>query len=195
MTSNYTESKSSFTLVAWIAITFLVVMSAGALAVAAGAGATALGPATFIQSLMTTSSAAATGASLMMDTVLASAAIEAAAVGAVSGLSGAGLTDGVTAPYMGARSGFEGPSTPSSAAEKSLYDGVHDKFDTPTTAGLGVTAVTQGLYGANCAPGLASSECADSGVIPRKDTGNTTKTVEFWKDNGAPIPVSSPYGH
>jgi hypothetical protein len=192
MTSNWTQSKSSFTLLAMVAITFLVVMSAGALAVAAGAGATALGPATFIQGLMTTTTAAATGG-MTMSTVLASAAIEAAAVGAVGGLAGAGLTDGVTAPYTGARSGFETISPPSGEAQRSLYDGTIAKFDTPTVVGSGVLAVSQGLYGSGCAPGAASTECADSGIVPRKDTGAQVNSIQFWHDNGKPLPVSSPY--
>lgn len=195
MTSHWSESKSSFTLLAMIAITFLIVMTAGALAVAAGAGATALGPATFIQGLMTTGSAAATGATLTMNTVLTAAAIEAAAVGVVGGLSGAGLSDGVTAPYQGARSGFEVIAPPTGAAQRSIYDGVVAKFDAPTIGSVGVRAVSQGLYGTSCAPGAAASECADSGVVPRKDTGAEANSIQFWHDNGKPLPVSSPYRH
>jgi hypothetical protein len=191
MTSNWTQSKSSFTLLAMVAITFLVVMSAGALAVAAGAGATALGPATFIQGLM--AAPAVGGGSLAMSTVLSSAAIEAAAVGVVGGLSGAGLTDGVTAPYQGARSGFEEVTVPTGEAQKSLFDGTIAKFDSPTVVGVGVKAVSQGLYGSNCVPEAASNECADSRVVPRKDTGAETNSIQFWHDNGQPIPVSSPY--
>jgi hypothetical protein len=193
MTSNWTQSKSSFTVLAFVAIAFLVVMTAGALAVAAGAGATALGPATFIQGLMATGAGATTGASLAMSTVLSSAAIEAAAVGAVSGLAGAGLTDGVTAPYFGARSGFEQSTPPTGEAQKSLYDMALAPFDTPSVTGSGVKAVSQGLYGTGCVPGAASTECADSGVVPRKDTGAEVNSIQFWNDNGKPLPVSSPY--
>jgi hypothetical protein len=192
MTSNWTESKSSFTLLAMIAVTFLIVMTAGALAVAAGAGATALGPATFIQGLMATGAGTAAGG-LTMSTVLTSAAIEAAAVGVVGGLSGAGLSDGVIAPYQGARSGFEVIAPPTGAAQRSLYDGTIAKFDTPTITAVGVRAVSQGLYGTSCTPGASSTECTDSGVVPRKDTGAETNNIQFWHDNGKPLPVSSPY--
>lgn len=194
MTSHWSESKSSFTLLAMIAVTFLVVMTAGALAVAAGAGATALGPATFIQGLMATTTAAG-GASLTMSSVLTAAAIEAAAVGVVGGLSGAGLSDGVTAPYQGARSGFEVITPPTGAAQRSIYDGVIAKFDTPAIASVGVRAVSQGLYGTSCAPGAASTECSDSGVVPRKDTGVEANSIQFWHDNGKPLPVSTPYNN
>lgn len=60
--------------------------------------------------VMTASAVAAAGG-LTISTVLSSAAFKAAAVGAAveaaavvaaNGLSGAGLTDGVTAPYLGA---------------------------------------------------------------------------------------------
>jgi hypothetical protein len=193
MTSNWTQSKNSFTVFAFVAIAFLVVMTAGALAVAAGDGATALGPATFIQGLMATGAGAAGGGALAMSTVLSSAVIEAAAVGAVSGLAGAGLTDGVTAPYLGARSGFEQTAPPTGEAQKSLYDMALAPFDTPSITGSGVRAVSQGLYGKACAPGQASSECADSGIVPRKDTGAEANSIQFWHDNGKPLPVSSPY--
>lgn len=125
-------------------------MTAGTLAVAAGAGATALGPATFIQGLM--ASGTEMGEGLTMSTVLSLAAIETAAVGAVSDLAGTGLSDRVTVPYLGARSGFDGITPPSAEARKSIYPETVAKFDTPTVTGSGVLAVSQGVYGALRAP-------------------------------------------
>lgn len=148
-------------------------MTAGALAVAASAGATALGPATFIQGHM--ASGTAMGGGLTMSTVLSSAAIKAAAVGAVSGLAGAGLTEGVTAPYLGARSRCEGITPPSGEAQKFIYDRTVAKLDTPTVVGSGVLAGSQGLYGTSCAPGEALSKCADFGVASNKYTSARTR--------------------
>jgi hypothetical protein len=137
-----------------IAITFFVVMTAGALTVTTGVGATAFGPATLIQGLVATGVVDA-GVALTMSTVLTSAAIEAAAVGAVGGLAGTGLTNGVTAPYTGASSGFETITPPSGEPQRSMYDGTIAKFDTPTVVGSGMLGVSQGLYGSRCAPGSA----------------------------------------
>lgn len=165
-----------------VAVTFLVVISAGALSVAAGDDATALGPATFIQGLMTTTTAAATGG-MTMSTVVASAAIEAAAVGAVSGLSGAGLTDGVTAPYMGARSGFEEVTVPTGEAQKSLFDGTIAKFDTPSITGSGVLAVVKGSTAriAHQAPPRPSARTLESShartLAPKQIASNTGTTT------------------
>lgn len=131
MTSQWQKSQSGFTMLAWMVVVFLVVVTAGAFAVAAGAGATALGPATFIQSLLASTATGVGGASLTMNAVLASAAIEAAAVGVVSGLAGATLNSGVSAPYSGATSGFGTPQVPSGEAARSVYDGVNRNFVPP----------------------------------------------------------------
>jgi len=187
MTSNWTQSKKSFTLLAMIVVAFLVVATAGAMMVAAGAAASALGPATFIQGLV--GMGTTMGGALTMNTVLTFAAIEAAAVGVVGGLSGAGVKDAVTAPYTGARSGFGVPTVPDSPAGRSVYDGVRAKFDAPAPSALGVRAVTEGLYGAGCAPHLPSTSCGNSGVVPRVDSGTQTNNVQFWKDNGKPVVI------
>jgi hypothetical protein len=189
LTSTWSKSQSSFTLVAWVAIAFLVVATAGAFAVAAGVSTSVLGPATFIQSLL---AAAPTAGLATMNTVLASAAIEAAAVGAVSGLAGATMTGAVAAPYSGARSGFGVPTVPDSEAGKNIYDGVKGKFDTPAITDMGVSAVSQGLYGTACPPGVLAASCADSGVVPRADLGSQVNNVQFWRDNGKPLPVYDP---
>jgi hypothetical protein len=193
LTSNWQKSQSSFTLVAWVVVAFLVVVTAGAFAVAAGAGATALGPATFIQGMMATGAAGVGGgAALTMNAVLGAAAIEAAAVGVVSGLAGATLNSGVSAPYSGAKSGFGVPEVPSGDAARSLFDGVNKNFDNPSVTSMGVRAVGQGLYGVNCAPGAPASSCANSGVVPRPDLGTSTNNVQFWSDNGKPMMTASP---
>jgi hypothetical protein len=193
LTSNYTHSKKSWTLLAVIVLEFLIIGTGGALMVLAGAGSATLGPATFIQGLM--SAGAGAGTAVTMGTVLTSAAIESAALGAVAGMSGIGLTDGVTSTYEGAPSGLAEISVPTGDAELSLFNGVIGNFNTPTIAASGVKAVSQGLYGTNCAPGAASGECADSGVVPRKDTGAQSNSIQFWHDNGKPLPVSSPFLH
>lgn len=194
MTSNWTETKSSFTLLAWIVVAFLVVATAGALAVAAGATVSALGPATFIQGLMTAggAGAAAGGTALTMNAVLAAAAIEAAAVGIVGGMAGAGLGDGVKGPYQGASSAFGAPVIPDTDAGKSVYDGLKASFDTPSISDMGVKSVSQGLYGTGCAPGAMAASCANSGVVPRADLGKETNNVQFWKDNGGPALLATP---
>lgn len=87
------------------------------------------------------------------------AAIEAAVVDVIGGLSGAGLTDAVKGPYQGARSGWDTPSPPSDAAGRSIYDGVNARFSTPSIEGS-IRAVSRAAYGSSCAPGsLAKKLC------------------------------------
>lgn len=194
MTSDWTKSQSSYTVLAFVVVAFLVVMTAGALAVAAGASAGALGPATLIQGLFSVAPAAASGTAMTMNAVLASAAIESAAVAGVSALSGAGLTDGTRFFYQGARDGFGEPVIPTAGSPgASMYDGLQAKFDNAPLSAMGVQAVSQGLYGVNCAPGAKSTECANSGVVPRTDTGVESNNVKFWKDNGGPVLITSPF--
>jgi hypothetical protein len=190
MTSEWSESKSSFTLLAWVVVIFLVVLTAGALLVAAGSVATAIGPATFIQSLAV--SGPIGGATLTMNAALAMAAIEAAAVGVVGGMAGAGLTDAVDGPYQGARAGFDSPMIPDTSAGRSVYEGVKANFDDAPLSAMGVRAVTQAAYGVNCAPGAKSTDCASSGVVPRPDSAVETNNVQFWKDNGGPMVITAP---
>jgi hypothetical protein len=118
------------------------------MAVLAGAETTALGPATFILGLM---SKGAVGGSLTMSSILPSAAIEAAALGSVAGMSGVCLTGGVTGTYEGAPSGLADITIPTGDAELSLFNRVIDKFDAPTASASGVRAVSEGLYGTSCA--------------------------------------------
>lgn len=194
MTSTWSKSQSSFTLLAWIVVAFLVVVTAGAFAVAAAAGASALGPATFIQGLLAagaTGGGVVVGTTLTMNAVLAAAAIEAAAVGVVGGLAGAGLSDGVKGPYLGASSAYGVPVVPDSEAGKSVYNGLKNNFDSPTISAVGVRAVSQGLYG-TCAPGAMAASCPNSGVVPRADMGKETSNVQYWNDNGKPLILSRP---
>jgi hypothetical protein len=202
MTSNYTKTKSSFTLLAFVALAFLVVVTAGAFAVAAGATAGSfgvVGPATFMQSMMGFGAgvglggAGAAGGLLTMGAVVGVAAIEAAAVLAVGLAVGVGSPTGVTSGiYTGARSGFEVPEIPNSDAGRSIYNGLKGAFDDKPINAMGVRAVSEGLFGTNCAPGALSSTCANSGLVPRADTGVESNNVQFWKDNGRPMLISGP---
>ncbi len=225
LTSSWSQSSSSWTLLAIVAVVFLVVVTAGAFAVAAGATAGAfatVGPATFLSGLVagapalggvvgmtaeaaaaavaagtmtaaTAATAVAAGAALTASTVVGAAALEAGLVlAAGTTLGGMDPTSAINGPFLGATAGYSVPTTPNSDAGRSVYQGVIDNFDTPATSGLGVQAVTQALYGVNCAPSQDSSACASSGLVPRPDTGAVTNNVQFWQDNGRPMVVGNP---
>lgn len=129
-----------------------------------------------------------------MNAVLASAAIESAAVAGVSSLMGAGLNDGVTFFYKGARDGFGEPVIPEAGSPAaSIYQGLQEKFDNAPLSAMGVAAVSQGLYGVSCEPGAKSTACTESGVVPRIDTGVESNNVKFWKDNGGPVLITKPF--
>jgi hypothetical protein len=194
MTSHISESKSSFTLIAWVVVIFAVVFTAGAAAVAAGATAgTAFTPAMFVQSLFAAPAASATGA-LTMSSVLATAAMEAGVLALSGTVGGAKLNDPIKGtPYFGATSAMSAPTIPEDKWGRSIYDGVQANFDNKPLDNMGVRAVTQGAYGAGCAAGAASTACADSGVVPRPDTGVAGNNVQFWQDNGKPLVTGSPF--
>jgi len=114
--------QSSFTLVAW-----MVVRTAAALTAVAGCGITTLGPATIIQTSIT--SALRRGGTLTMDAVLASAVTAATAAGSVNGLAGFPSSDDVNALRFSANSRYEVATTPAATPGKTIYGSVRNNFD------------------------------------------------------------------
>lgn len=182
LTSQWQESHSSFTPLAWVAIVFVVVFTAGAALAAAGVAITALGPLSAAISAM-----APTGAMAGMS-IAAVAGIEAGFVAAVGVASGAGLQDAVNGPYQGANSGFGTGQVATTAYQASMFGGVHGHFDAPALSdGSQLTAVRQGAYG-TCGPGATLAACGGaSGLVPRADGSVQQNTAEFWQDNGNPM--------
>lgn len=201
LTSQWSKSQSGFTLLAWVAIAFVAFFTAGAILTALAPAVGAIGPATSIMAAAgpsTTFAAATVGEAALttitygaLTDVAIAAGIEAGVAGAIGMVQGAGLTDVTGGPYLGAASGFGEATTGTSAAQTSVLNGIHSKFDTPEIQDSAVTAVSQGLYGQNCAPGATAASCASSGIVPRVDTFQQTDTIGVWEDNGAPVPSTS----
>lgn len=195
-TSAYSHSESSLTLLAWVAIAFVVAFSAGAALAAAGVATTSLGPlSAIINAVGAAGGATGVGTAVTLGTVEAAAAVEAAFVGVVGVAQGASLTGAVNGPYLGADSGFGAPVAQTTEAGTSLMSGLHNNFDTPLIEQSGVRAVRQAAYGTDCAtPGSTVASCGgNSGLVPRPDTGTQMNSVQFWQDNGKPLVTASPY--